>query len=142
MAYTTRAKLETMFGAENVKAWADLNNAGVDGEIAARITAAIDYADGEIDDYLRGSMYTVPIVLTAGTGTPPTLIDVANRLAGVWLYELRLIEDTNPDTGEPVYPLAHHKKAAYGMLKQIATGTRLLDAATTRMIPEITAADS
>jgi len=110
VAYTTRAKLETQFGAVNIEKWADLDGDGSEATIDARITAAIAYADGEIDDRLRPSPYTVPVVLTAGTGTPPTIIDIANRLAMLWLYETRGMQEIDGDTGRPLHKMHWHRE--------------------------------
>lgn len=127
MAYATRANLEAMFGDESVEKWADVNGNGVEAHITARITAAIAYADGEIDDLLRCTLYTVPLVVRNTMTVPPTIIDIATRLAGVWLYESRGIRDIDPDSGKPIHMLMWHKEDAYKKLREVVSGVRHLD---------------
>lgn len=126
MAYTTRANLEAMFGEESVEKWADVNGNGVAAHITARIAAALVYADGEINDLMRCTLYALPLVVRDTSIVPPTIVDVANRLAGVWLYEGRGVRDIDPD-GKPVHMLMWHKDEAYKKLREIASGVRHLD---------------
>ena len=130
MAYTTRALLEAQFGVKNIAEWADLDNDRSPATITARITAAIAYADGYIDDRLRASPYTVPVVDTAGTAAPPTLVDVATRLAAVWLYESRGVQETDPETGRPIHRLYWCKEDAEVKLRAVASGQMRLDSTT------------
>lgn len=95
--YCERSDIETIFGIAEVKTWADLDNNQVAADIANRITAAIAYAQNQIDDRLRGGPHTIPF-----TEPPPTtIIDVCAQLAGIRLYEARGVVDYNPDTGKP-----------------------------------------
>ena len=127
MAYTTRASLETMFGAANLIEWADLDNDGSDATILTRINAAIAYADAEIDSRLRNSMYSLPIANKAGD-TPAVIEDVSNRLAAVWLYEARGVMELDAETGKPIHKLYWHKVDAEKKLNEILAFVRHLDA--------------
>jgi phage gp36-like protein len=115
MAYCTRADINGLFGAENVDSWADLDNRGNATTMKARVDAAIEYADAEIDGYLRGGPYAIPFATT------PTLIRLAScRLAGVWLYESRRITDT-PDEGE-TERVSFHREQAERTLERVRRG--------------------
>lgn len=130
MAYIVRADIEAIFGVSNIDVWADLNNNDNAGEITARITAAITRAEAMVDDRLRGGPYTVPF-----TGTiPETIKDVTARLAGVWLYESRRIEDAEDDE---VGRAPYHQKVAEKTLSDIAAGKIRLDVATRTLYPQI-----
>ena len=126
MAYTTRASLETMFGAANLIEWADLDNDGSDATILTRINAAIAYADSEIDSRLLNSMYSLPIANKAGD-TPAVIEDVSNRLAAVWLYETRGVMELDTETGKPIHKLHWHKVDAEKKLNEILSSVRHLD---------------
>lgn len=119
MAYSTRSDIEAQFGTENVQAWADLNKTAVTAEITARIVAAIAFSDAMVDGMLRGGPYKLTVV----QATPPQLvINAAAALAGVWLYESRGIEDTNPETGQPLHRLRANKQTAEDTLRKVRAG--------------------
>ncbi len=117
MSYCERTDIEALFGRKNTAAWADLDGNENTTAIAARITAAIAYADGEIDDTLRHGPYAVPL-----TGTHTSITDAAARLAGVWLYESRRLDDDDENDS-----VSRHEKHARDLLKSIMTGQRRLD---------------
>ena len=54
MAISDRDDLEGMFGVDNIAQWADLDNNQNAANILTRITAAVDYAEAEVYDRLRG----------------------------------------------------------------------------------------
>jgi phage gp36-like protein len=128
VSYATKSNLEQVFGSTNVEKWADLDNDGDETNIAARIAAALDWADNEIDSLLRESRYDVPITPLTGSATPPVIRDVAASLAGVWLYEARGVQDYNPDTGAAVHRLEWHRRRAHDTLSDIVRGKRRIDA--------------
>lgn len=133
MAYIVRADIEDVFGVDNVKTWADLDNSGNLTDIAARITVAITKADALIDDMLRGGMYTIPF-----TGTiPETIKDISAKLAGVWLYEARGTSDVSESSGEPVHRLTWARDSAMSNVRKILAGVIRLDLTTRITYPQI-----
>lgn len=114
MAYSTRSDVEEIFGKTNIKKWADMDNDDVTTDIEARITAAILYADAEINDRLRGGPYTLPF-----TSVPTTIIRLSATMAAVWLHDLRGNEDETDQ-------MEGHRKRVQTMLSQILSrGLRL-----------------
>jgi hypothetical protein len=112
MGYCDRGDIEDIFGIENVKVWADLDNDHDVVKIAARIVVAIDKATEWIDDHLRDSIYTIPLVAEDGGNLPATVIDMCATRAGVWLYEARGVQDFDSETGTPLHRLGWHRKNA------------------------------
>lgn len=87
--YITQTDIENVFGSGNVATWSNLSG-GTTAD-STRIAEAIAYAEQTINDRFRGSRYTVPMTATSGT-----LYQVkawAARLAGVWLYRARGMND-------------------------------------------------
>ena len=123
MAYCDRDNVEDRFGNSNVAAWADLDNDEDAAKILARITAAIVAADADIDDLLRGGMYTIPF----DEPPPQAIIGISADLAGVWLYENRGIQDYNPETGAVVHRLKYADDRAWKKLRRIVAGQITLD---------------
>jgi phage gp36-like protein len=89
MAYATRADVEQVYGADNVRKWADLDNRGSTADVDARVLWALNLATARMNAHLLGGVYTVPFV------TPYDLlvIDANARLAGLLLYQARGITD-------------------------------------------------
>jgi len=127
MAYSAKANVEQLYGPDNVASWADLDNDEDVDKIAARIAAAILYADAEIDDILRGGPYALPLANSEST-TPTSVVGLSATLAGVWLYERRGVEDFDEESGRPYHRLAWAKKDAYDKLKEILSNKRKIDA--------------
>ena len=123
--YCTTANIKSVFGSDNVDAWADLNNNDQAGEIAAQIAWAISRASDDIDDYLRGTHYRVPLKTAAGT-TPSTIRDLAAMRAGVLLYENRGAEELH--SGEPIHRLTSASQKFDQIIAEILSGRRRLDA--------------
>lgn len=86
MSYITQADIEMRFGADNVRAWSDLEGSGQ--AHAERIAQAIAAAKADIETRLRGRGYLLPLRNAAGE-TPTEVQDWAVNLAALWLYELR-----------------------------------------------------
>lgn len=124
MSYATRDDIEAQFGAVNVATWADLDEDSDAGKITARITRALEAADQQIDDALRGGPYEVPIT---AAGAVVTLRDIATRLAAVWLYESRGVQESD-DNGRPIHRLSWHRQEAERQLTRIRAGALVLDA--------------
>lgn len=115
--YIGRSNIEARFGTANVATWADMDNDG--SEDAGRIAAAIAYAEDTIDDRLRDSIYTTPL---SATGSSMLWIeDIAARLAGVWLYESRGVDDVD-EFGRPQHKLSAHREQAMRDLERILRG--------------------
>lgn len=117
-----RADIEAIFGKDNVAKWADLDEGQSPAKIASRIARAI--ADTTVDFYdrIRGGVYLIPFA------TPDrTSIGLCARLAGVWLYESRGVEDWDPETGTPGHILTWHRDHAYKELEKIKNGRRRIE---------------
>jgi phage gp36-like protein len=125
MAYCVEADLNNMYGANNVQTWADLDGDEDAGKIAARIAAAIVVADDEIDSYMRGGPYPLPLADDA-SATPKLVTDISAKLAGVWLYESRGVQDISPE-GDPVHRLQWQRKRAYQVMRELKAGVLRLD---------------
>lgn len=120
MAYATQTDIEEIFGVPNVKKWADRDGDGVEANITARITKALAYADVTINDRLRDSQYTV--IPFTDSPLPESVVDVAAKLAAIWLYENRGIADYDPDTGRMVHKLKFTKDSVNEWLHCVKTG--------------------
>jgi len=125
--YCEDTHIQDIFGTQNVEKWADLNNLEDADEIADRIDRAIAAAGDYIDDWMRGSPYKVPLEDPDGN-VPDSVVDLAARYAGVWLYECRGIENFDPGTGKPLHRLAGVKASVRRDLEDIRSGRRRLDA--------------
>jgi phage gp36-like protein len=125
MAYTTKTELIAMFGESIVGKLANqTDNASTIGAAEdARITSAIAWAGSQIDNRLRGTRYTVPLVgLTSSA--PVVINDLAKKLAMWWLYNTRLKKKT-----EAIYKnISGYKAEADTMLAAIAGNLVTLDA--------------
>lgn len=117
MAYCVKADIEAVYGATNVAKWADLDNDADAVKIAARIAAAITYAEAYLNSALYGSRYQVPF-----TTAPTIIVDMCAKSAGLWLYESRGAQDVSPDTGQPVHRLAFLKSEIHHKLRAIKSG--------------------
>lgn len=126
MAYCVRADIEDVYGVENVKVWADLDNDGDEAKITARITKALARSYAKMNDYLRGGPYNLPLA-NAALAIPDTAIDINATLAGIWLYEKRGHEDIL-DTGRPLHRYSSLKTQAFADLRNIRFGVLNLDA--------------
>ena len=118
MPYAARTDLDDVFGSVNINKWADLENQQDSALITARVNRALLYADAVIDDTLRGGLYALPIE-TKAAATPTLIVDIASKLAAVWLYELRGNTDFDPKTGEATHKLAIHKSQAHDTLRKL-----------------------
>lgn len=136
--YCEKTDVEAVFGASNIEKWADLDSDGDAGKIAARIEAAIVFAHNRVDDLLRGGPYAIPIVGVA----PHTIKDAAAKLAGVWLYEARGVEDFDESSGEMLHRLSPIKRDAERTLAHIRGGALRLDLPEARTTPEVVTEDS
>lgn len=123
--YCTRSDVEAVFGPHNIQTWADLDNDLDEDKIEARVAAAIDYATHTIDSKLARSIYYLPLQLEDGTGAaPPIVVNICAKLAGVWLYECRGVDDWDPErTASQGHRLRiHYDVDAIPTLKKISIG--------------------
>jgi len=107
--YIDSTYLATMFGEDNILAWSDLTNAS---EIAdsARIAAAINWAEAQIDDRFRRSRWEVPL------SGPPEVVKVwAAKLAVVYLLQdpRFIASETARETREAFLQEVHNEMASY-----------------------------
>ncbi len=137
MAYAVRADIEAVFGTEAVKQWADLENTQVEADITARVTAALLFAQDEVDNRLRGGPYVIPL------DEPPDqiIVDIVAKVAGVWLYESRGVQDFDAETGTPQHKLHWHKRDSSRKLDDLLSGRRRLNISasdkTRKVTPEV-----
>lgn len=87
MNYTNRAALELVFGALNIKRWADLDGDADTGSITARIEYACELASTEAEDLFRERRYKIPLPASK------TLTDLVTKLAGLHLHDARGVID-------------------------------------------------
>lgn len=120
MSYCARSDIEGMFGVENVKKWADLDNDQDAAKIANRVALAVTQADRHIDRRFRRSKYAVPLVALGGYDLAE-VTDVACRWAGVWLYENRGLRDVDSE-GKPVNLLTRHAKYVQDQINRYLSG--------------------
>ncbi len=125
MAYCVKADIRHVFGTSNVATWSDLS--GNDTDDDTRITRACTEAEAFIDDYLRGTHYTISLANASGN-TPTSITLMAAQLAGVTLYESRGVEDYAPRDGKPVHKLTWYREHVESELENIRNGTRKIDA--------------
>lgn len=94
--YADQADVEDQFGEKNVRIWSNLDNSDAETN-ADRVQRALDYADRQIDSFLRDSRYLVPLQFTedAEAGTATTWAAV---LAGVWLFRNRGVNASDEDS--------------------------------------------
>lgn len=95
MNYCEAEDLYLCFGETNVRKWADLENAGDDAHVQARIAWAIEQATAYFDDRLRNGPYLFP--LGSGTEVPAALVRACALYAGAMLYEARGLSDADSD---------------------------------------------
>jgi phage gp36-like protein len=93
MPYATQADLELQHGTSNVTVYSATDGSAVAN--TARISAALVYADAEIDRVLSANGYTTPCPSTATSF--PQLKQVAVDLAMIWLTKPRNHRD-EPDS--------------------------------------------
>ena len=123
MTYGSRSYMEGQFGVKNIAVWADLDNDKSATKVAARVLTALAWADAEVNRYMRGGPYAVPLVTS-----DPVIVEAASVLAAVWLYENRGVQDYNPDTGEGGHRLMYRKRGAYSTLQNARFGSIRIDA--------------
>lgn len=87
--YISQSDLERRWGTANVRQWSNLDNTTVTAN-TANITAAIEWAESEIDNMFRASKFVVPI---QPGGSRTTLVGWCTAFAGFHLYGARGLRD-------------------------------------------------
>lgn len=127
MGYCVRADIEAYFGKDNVKTWADLNSSGIEAEIDARVTVAINNATGIMDAMLRGGPYPIPLTWSP---MPTAIVKICVQLAGDDLYTPRGAQDFDAE-GRPLHRLRGERQDAREALGQIRAGQLVFDQVST-----------
>ena len=91
--YIKQSDIENVFGQDNIAIWSNLTG-GVSVD-STRITAAINYAEGLIDDTFRGGRYTIPF-----SPVPTMIKDWSSKLAGIWLFMCRPLFKKDKESSE------------------------------------------
>ena len=127
MTYCDRADIESIYGANNVLQWSDLDNTADDAKVAARIDDVIADATDIINTRMRGGRYPVPLVDREGA-TPRIIRRACASLAGCLLYEARGSQDIDPNTGQPINKYRGRHAAVEKLLEDLSSGFANLDA--------------
>lgn len=114
MAYIVTSDIEDVFGQSNVTKWSDLDNAGV--RDTARIATAIGHAEAHFNNRFRDSRFAVPF---AGT-IPQDMKTAIARIAGVWLYSSRGVDDIDNADQDPIL---QHRREANRWIAQVLSGS-------------------
>lgn len=110
--WTSETELEDMFGTENVRTWADLENEDDAATIMRRKRWAIQWATDEARSHLARTRY-------AGLDCAPAVLRQATtRLAGVLLYESRGVQDADGE-GNPQHRLRWHRAEAEKFFRRV-----------------------
>ncbi len=127
MAYCTRADIEARYGVTTVSKAADLDDDQSSVKIAARIAAAIAYADEWVDVRMRDGAYVLPIASSLGA-VPPTIVRLAVVAAFVWMYSARGVTEFDQASGVPTHRFAYDLEEAENDIRRIHAGQLVLDA--------------
>lgn len=100
-AYAIRDDLELMWGKQNVRKWASIDNDNSDLTIAHRIAWALELASRKLDGMLGGRGYIIPFEPLEEDGDlDPEIIEMTCRLAALLLYDPRGVTDSESENGE------------------------------------------
>jgi hypothetical protein len=123
--YCDRGYVESLFGAVNVREWADLDNNGDDSVIDAAVIAEIEAASNYVDERLAASGYVVPF-----EDPPPQSVRYHAALkTGVLLYE-RKGTQYESETGRPTHQYKWHNDQVEAWLRDVVNGRRQITGAT------------
>jgi phage gp36-like protein len=118
-AYCTQADIEAHYGRDSVRKWADLNNREVADDIAARIALGIANASEEINDRMRGGMYTIPF--SDSPDCPYRIKSICVLLAAYDIYNAKGTQDVDAE-GVPVHRLSGDRTRALKTIDEILAG--------------------
>jgi len=92
--YATKDDLESVFGAANIRDWADRDRDGNPIKIQANIEKALKEGAQRINDRFRKSKYVVPLASVDNDADDLLVIKGVNaRLSGWILWESKRVED-------------------------------------------------
>lgn len=117
--YATREDVERIYGKSNVEKWADVNNDKNAQDVAQRVVWALEMAHDELEARLRYGPYALPF-----QPVPKTITRMEATLAGVILYDSRLITDEEDSPS----PMKKHEKWVARMIADIFSRRLRLDA--------------
>lgn len=126
--WTSRRELEDMFGRENVRTWADLENEDDDDDVLRRVRWVVRWATSEARTRLGRTRYR------SLDCAPDVLRQATTRLAGVLLYESRGVKDADGD-GNPVHRLRWHRTEADKFFRRVKADQ--VDLGTVRTVTSI-----
>lgn len=112
--YADGPDLEARFGVEQIKRWSQLDNS-VSGVDAARVQLALDSADDEIDNFMRGGPFAVPL-----SPVNATMTRWACAIAAHWLYVNRGVKDSDA-VGDKLSDLVDQARGEMGLLRNNLT---------------------
>ena len=128
MSYAAQSDIEAVFGPAEVAAWTFYLQAGGTGTAApadpGRITAALAYADAEVDGAFAGGPYAVP--LQASAAAARTVAQWAAVIAGCYLYGSRASVSYVDYAGNRYLAL---RASVYADMHKVRAGVKRLDAA-------------
>lgn len=131
VAYCERSDVEAVYGVENVKKWADLDNDVDPVKIEARITWARCLASERINVRLASSPYDVPFL----EPFPDVLVDITARLSGLLLHDSRGVEDLDAE-GRPTDVLQTHRNEYARFIQDVYAGRiRFPELTSTKRVP-------
>jgi hypothetical protein len=116
--YSADADLDNAYGADNVTAWADLNDNADATEIAARKAWARGVAYRWINSKLRGASLTAPATVD-NFSEYALLADVEAERAGAILYQSRGVNDRQQASGDTDGVMQAHFEHAEAELDRI-----------------------
>lgn len=85
--YISTTDMVNLFGESNITTWADLENNGDTDVMTARLTEAIEFGEGSVEDAFRQSRVTVPFTVTGNSLTVLKTFMVAYAVS--WLRNSR-----------------------------------------------------
>lgn len=120
--YAAQGDVQDIYGISNIASWSQLDENVSNGNgnpIAdgTRIQKALLMADDYINTFLLGGQLSVPIV---SSPMPLTVVDIAARYAGWWLYTSRGFDETTPMGKVFKGQLGFHKHYVDQMLTRIS----------------------
>ena len=127
-AICTESDVDQIFGDAHVTSWATQDPADAGATITARKVRACLVATVAVEDLLRATAYAVP-ALNADAATPITLVDLAARIAGLWLYEAQGADGMH-SSGIPIHRYSFMREDVRRRMEEIRLGTVILDAVT------------
>ncbi len=122
--YIDQGDIEDVFGVDNVAVWSNLQNDSTSAD-TSRITTAIAYAEQEVNDRFRMSMYQVPFTESESGGLYPVKNWCA-VLAGAWLFRSRLLRGQG---GDGAALIVGQRSAALNEMDEYLSGARQLGCA-------------